>query len=206
MAAEPDFALQKSEITFFMEKTFQISFTYFGGLVAFFALSKTAVANAVVKATGIPVGILAALVILLLNLLYVTLACACIFAILKRGLFILKHSPRSPGSKEPLHIEWERFVRDSSLMPARHRLRSLAWNIDNYYMVPLYALIVMSSLGAASYALAGGPLQAQIAAAILVFFYIIPVYMFYYTAVLNRESRELLSARDLAGQPPSAQT
>src|SRR5229473_5059255 len=78
MAAEPDFALQKSEIAFFMEKTFQISFTYFGGLVAFFALSKTAVTSAVVKATGIPLGILAALVILLLNLLYVTLACACI--------------------------------------------------------------------------------------------------------------------------------
>jgi hypothetical protein len=183
-----------------MEKTFQISFTYFGGLIAFFALSKTAVANAIVNASGIPLGVLAALVILLLNLIYVTLASACIFAILKRGLFILRHSPRSVGSKEPLHVEWEKFVREASLMPARHRLRSLAWNIDNYYMLPLYSLIVISSAGAASYALADGPLRAEIVAAILLLLYVIPAYMFYYTSVLNRECRELLRTRDSADQ------
>jgi hypothetical protein len=203
MAPDPEFGSQKSEITFFMEKTFQISFTYFGGLIAFFALSKTDFMKAVVLASGIRLGILTAVVILLLNLIYVTLACACLFAILKRGLFILRHSPRSSDSEQSLYIEWEKFVRDDSLMPTWHRLRPLAWNIDNYYMLPLFAVIIASSVGAAWYALADGVLEAKIVAAILFCLYIIPAYMFYYMGVLNRECRRVLTVRDPtdAGEP-----
>jgi hypothetical protein len=192
MAPDLDFASQKSEIAFFMEKTFQISFTYFGGLVAFFALSKTNFMKAVVLTSGIRLGILVALVVMLLNLVYVTLACACLFAILKRGMFILKHSPRSSESKASLYVEWEKFVRDDSLLPTWHRLRPLAWNIDNYYMLPLFAVIIMSSAGAGWYALAGGSLKGEIASAILIALYVIPGYMFYYMAVLNHECRRLL--------------
>jgi hypothetical protein len=194
MTSGPDFASQKSEIAFFMEKTFQISFTYFGGLVAFFALSKTSFMKAVVQASGIRLGILVALVVILLNLVYITLACACLFAILKRGLFILKHNPYSGNSKASLYVEWEKFVRDDSLMPTWHRLRQAAWNIDNYYMLPLFAVIIMSSAVASWYALAGGLLKAEVAVGILLFLYLIPGYMFYYMAVLNRECRRLLMA------------
>src|ERR1700733_1434304 len=196
MAPERDFAPQKAEVAFFMDKTFQISFTYFGGLVAFFALSKTDFMKAVVQASGIRLGILTALVILLLNLVYVTVACACLFAILKRGLFILKHSPRSSDSKASLYIEWERFVRDDSLMPTWHKLRPLAWNIDNYYMLPLFAIILMSSAGAGWYAIGDGVIKAKLSAIILIAFYAVPVYMFYYMAMLNNECRRLLLVTD----------
>jgi hypothetical protein len=198
MATDPDFASQKSEIAFFMEKTFQISFTYFGGLIAFFALSKTSFMKAIVQTSGIRLGILVALVVMLLNLVYLTLACACLYAILKSGMFILKHSPRSAESKASLYVEWEKFVRDDSMLPAWARLRPLAWNIDNYYMLPLFSVIILSSAGAGWYALAGEQLKGEIAAAILIALYVIPGYMSYYMAVLNRECRRLLTDRDPA--------
>lgn len=198
MTTDPDFASQKSEVTFFMEKTFQISFAYFGGLVAFFALSKTSFMKAIVQASGVRLGILVALVVMLLNLVYLTLACACLFAILKRGMFILKHSPRSAESKASLYVEWEKFVRDDSVLPAWARLRPLAWNIDNYYMLPLFAVIIMSSAAAGWYALAGEQTKGDIAATILIVLYVIPGYMTYYMAVLNRECRRLLVDRNPA--------
>ena len=73
MTPDSDFASQKTEVSFFMEKTFQISFTYFAGLVAFFALSKTSFMKAVVQVSGLHLGILVALVVLVLNFVYVTL-------------------------------------------------------------------------------------------------------------------------------------
>jgi hypothetical protein len=192
MAIDSDFASQKSEVSFFMEKTFQISFTYFAGLVAFFALSKTGFMKAVVQVSGLHLGILVALVVLVLNLVYVTLACACLFAILKRGMFILKHGLRLGDSRVSLYIEWEKFVRDDSLMPVSPRLRSLAWNIDNYYMLPLFGLIMASSVGAVWYVQADGTTEAKIIGAVLAFLYVIPAYMLYYMGVLNRECRRLL--------------
>lgn len=181
-----------------MEKTFQISFTYFGGLVAFFALSKTSFMKAIVQTSGIRLGILVALVVMLLNLVYLTLACACLFAILKRGMFILRQSPHSADSGVSLYVEWEKFVRDDSMLPVWGRLRPLAWNIDNYYMLPLFAVIIISSAGAGWYALVGGQLKGEISAAILIVLYVIPGYMSYYMAVLNRECRRLLAADDQA--------
>lgn len=198
MTTDSDFASQKSEVSFFMEKTFQISFTYFAGLVAFFALSKTSFMKAVVQASSLHLGILVALVVLVLNLVYVTLACACLFAILKRGMFILKHGLRPGDSGVSLYMEWEKFVRDDSLMPVSPRLRSLAWNIDNYYMLPLFGLIIASSVGAVWYVQADGTTEAKIIAAILAFLYVIPGYMLYYMGVLNRECRRLLKGEEPA--------
>jgi hypothetical protein len=197
MTTDSDFTSQKSEVSFFMEKTFQISFAYFGGLVAFFALSKTSFMTAIVQASGIRLGILVALIVMLLNLVYLTLACACLFAILKRGMFILKHSPRTAEAKVSVYVEWEKFVRDDSMLPAGGRLRPLAWNIDNYYMLPLFAVIIISSAGAGWYALAGGQMEGATAAAILIFLYVIPGYMSYCMAVLNRECRRMLTGGDL---------
>jgi hypothetical protein len=107
-------------------------------------------------------------------------------------MFILVHSSRYAESKASLYVEWEKFVRDDSLLPTWNRLRPLAWNIDNYYMLPLFAVIIISSGGAAWYALVGGSLKGEIAATILVALYAIPGYMLYYMAVLNRECRRLL--------------
>ena len=92
-------------------------------------------------------------------------------------MFILRHSPRSAESNASLYVEWEKFVRDDSVLPTWARLRPLAWNIDNYYMLPLFAVIIMSSVGAGWYALVGGQLKGEITAAFLIVLYAIPGYV-----------------------------
>ncbi|MFF1906854.1 hypothetical protein [Kitasatospora sp. NPDC058218] len=186
-----NFEAQKSEVAFFTEKAFQVSFVYFAGLAAFFALSKSDVMTAVVHATNLPLGGLIAVVVLLLNLVYITLACACLFAILKRGLFILKYTTSSPGSQPSVHREWEVFVRDDECM-GEIKMRSIAWNIDNYYMIPLFFAIVAVSLVAAIMAATCNSTILQIAAAALVILHVIPGFILRQLSVLDHQCRQLL--------------
>lgn len=192
MSSDPDFSKQRSEIGFFMEKAFQISLAYFAGIVAFFALSRTDFMRALINATGLTMWPLVAVILLLLNLVYMTLACACLFAILKRGLFILMHSSHSNSDDLSPDADWERFVRNDSLVPTWGKLRALAWNIDNYYMMPLFAVIIGASVACGWIDFASGILRAQIAAGVLSFLYIVPAFMLFYMNRLNDECRRLL--------------
>ncbi|MGW2515781.1 hypothetical protein ACWC09_01870 [Streptomyces sp. NPDC001617] len=196
MANGYNFEAQRSEVAFFMEKAFQISFVYFAGVAAFFALSKSDVMTSIVKATGLPLAGLAAVVILLLNLLYVTLACACLFAVLKRGLFILRHTSMPPGEEigqGSVYRKWEEFVRDEELM-GDVKLRHVAWNIDNYYMIPLFSVIVAASTIAAVIALTSSSAIIQAAASALVVMHVIPGFILKQLTVLDRECRNELRA------------
>lgn len=179
-----------------MEKVFQVSFVYFAGIAAFFALSKSEVMTSIVRATGLPLGGLVAVVILLLNLVYVTLACACLFAILKRGLFILTHTsnPKTPAEQMSLHREWEVFVRDDSSM-GPGRMRNIAWNIDNYYMVPLLSVIVVASVTAAIMAAMSDSFIIRIVAAALIMLHAIPIFILRQLSVLDRQCRKLLKPK-----------
>ncbi|WP_030414063.1 hypothetical protein [Streptomyces sp. NRRL S-1448] len=194
MSSEYNFEAQRSEVAFFMEKAFQISFVYFAGVAAFFALSKSDVMTSIVRATGLPLAGLAAVVILLLNLVYVTLACACLFAVLKRGLFILTHTSPTPGrqsARESIYWKWEEFVRDDEAMGAAE-MRNFAWNIDNYYMVPLFSVIVVASIISAVIALSSNSAIIQGVAALLVISHVIPVFMLRQLAILDRRCRKIL--------------
>ncbi|MDX3709061.1 hypothetical protein PV733_08785 [Streptomyces europaeiscabiei] len=189
-----DFEAQRVEIAFYTEKAFQISLFYFAGLGAFFALSKSDVMTAVSKFTNLPLSSLAALFVLTVNLVYLVLACACLFAILKRGMFVLKHTSNvtSVAQAGSIHREWEKFVRDESPMGGTTALHSLAWNIDNYYMVPLFVLIVGASVASMWVALTSGSWVTVAFAGILFLLHAIPGYMAKQLAVLNERCRSLL--------------
>jgi hypothetical protein len=76
--------------------------------------------------------------LLLLNLMYLVIACSCVFAVLKRGYFILIYGGPQEGDALP---QWEAFLR-----VRRAKFGYIAWNIDNYYLVVLYLLgFVMSA-------------------------------------------------------------
>jgi hypothetical protein len=187
-----NFDAQRSEVAFFMEKAFQISFVYFAGVAAFFALSKSDVMTSIVRATGLPLAGLAAVVILLLNLVYVTLACACLFAVLKRGLFILTHTPKLPeelAMQESIYRKWEEFVRDEKEM-GDARMRNIAWNIDNYYMVPLFSVIVVASVISAAIAFMSGSAVIQTMASVLIVLHAIPGFILKQLAVLDQRCRK----------------
>ncbi|WP_158012932.1 hypothetical protein [Streptomyces sp. Root369] len=196
MPERHDFEVQRSEIAFFMEKAFQISFVYFAGVAAFFAVSKSDVMASIVRATGVPLAGLAAVVILLLNLVYVTLACACLFAVLKRGLFILTHTSKSPSdraARESIYWKWEEFVRSDDAKGAA-RMRDIAWNIDNYYMVPLFSVIVVASVISVVVAMESGSAIIQGVSSALIALHAIPGYILRQLAVLDRQCREILQA------------
>ncbi len=134
----------KGEISFFMEKTFQISFGYLGALVALVAASGLDVVSAAAEALGTTTAPLLCSGVLVLNAVYLALASGTLFATLKRGLYLMIHDPGGA------HFRWERFVRESHRSPfGTGRLGSVAWNLDNYYMVPLFGLIVVVSIASA---------------------------------------------------------
>jgi hypothetical protein len=133
----------KGEITFFMEKTFQISFGYFGALVALGAASGLDASAAVASELGIGTAVLFCTAILLFNAVYLSLASGTLFATIKRGLFLIKMDPNALG-----HRQWETFVRSSGdeTMFRPRALAFAAWNLDNFYMTPLFALIGLVSV------------------------------------------------------------
>ncbi len=135
----------KDEIKLFMEKSFQISFGYVGTLLAVVALGNADAVTSLATQFSTTPTYLVLIALLILNVTYVTLASACLFAVLKRGYFILLHSPRNGAHPSTLR-EWEVFVRTSEGIASPQRFASqLAWNVDNYYMIPFYVLVIASS-------------------------------------------------------------
>jgi hypothetical protein len=141
----------KSEIQFFMSKCFQASFGYLAAVAAIVAFASSKRAVPIANATDVRVRVLVAGTILTLNLFYFTMILACTYAIVKRGYFIIREAGR--------HVdrEWERFARVAPvprpavpLFPvlanidrsrSMQRVRWLLWNIDNFYMVPIFFVI-----------------------------------------------------------------
>ena len=133
----------KDEITFFMEKTFQISFGYLGALIALAAASGLDASRAVARELGLGTAPLFCTGVLLLNALYLSLAAGTLFATIKRGLYLIQQDPGALG-----HRRWETYVRrsddDSPFRPGA--LAFYAWNLDNFYMTPLFVLIAVVSV------------------------------------------------------------
>src|SRR5438067_2399770 len=88
MPADSDTAV-KSEIAFFMEKSFQVSFGYAGAVAALTAGVAVENFRAVVEQTGLRICVVWALSLLVLDFIYLTTAGGCLFGVLKRGYFIL---------------------------------------------------------------------------------------------------------------------
>lgn len=133
----------KDEIAFFMEKTFQITFGYLGALIALAVASGLDAGTAVAKELGLGTAPLFCTGVLLLNAMYLSLAAGTLFATIKRGLFLITQDPGSLG-----HRRWESFVRQSDEhSPFGSGPRGfIAWNLDNFYMTPLFAMIGVVSV------------------------------------------------------------
>lgn len=165
-----DLEFVKREITFFMEKTFQVSFGYFGALIAFLAAFKLEIVQAAGQAIGTGGGVVIAWAVLLLDVIYLTVAGACIYAVLKRGYFILIRA----AVADPLRA-WEVFERAAEENPIRgDAVPGISWNVDNYYMAPIYILIVVISAVAAGYCLLVPNTLARAIMGVLVSLHIFP--------------------------------
>jgi hypothetical protein len=128
----------KDEVAFFMDKTHQVSFGYVGVLVALAAATKLDVGDAVAKDLGLGLGPLVCVAILTINAVYLSLTAGTLFAVVKRGMFLVLRDHSHGG-----HRSWESFLRAK---PAQAGMPSkVGWNLDNYYMIPLVVLIFVIS-------------------------------------------------------------
>ena len=138
------------EIAFFMEKTFQLSFGYLGGLAALTFASGSSITSDLASALAIPTAIVIPVALLGANSLYMSLSIGTLFAAMKRGRFLMDLS--ADKSEQWL---WERFLRSPSDSFRARAGGQVLWNLDNFYMVPAFLLIATTSVVAAVLALKG---------------------------------------------------
>jgi hypothetical protein len=141
----------KDEIRFFMDKSFQSSFAYIGALVAAVFSINLSTTQSISSFLSINQYILFSFVILLANFIFLTVNIGCIFAVVKRGIFIVASFEQRASNPE---VEWETFLRTKA-----GRLGWLAWNTDNFYLVPIVLVVAGLSL-----AIFGAELRILIAA------------------------------------------
>src|SRR5664279_3668855 len=81
---------------------------------------------------------------------------------------------------------WEVFVRDDSHANGTIGMRRIAWNIDNYYVTPIFIGVVVVSGFAYWYCWDAGSTSAKWASTALVVMHLAPMTILYYLAKLNR--------------------
>jgi hypothetical protein len=183
-----NYSFVKSEIAFFMERSFQVSLGYFASL-AVVIVTAINIRPAVFRSWGLPEDlaeptVISGVVVLLLNVLYLSIAIACLFAILKRGLFLIEHDEMDD------HRTWETFVRGGLQTAENVRpISNLSWNVDNYYMLPMFALVLVSS-GVSAYITISAGSVASIIGIALVVCHAVPIWMLTATGRVNRLARE----------------
>jgi len=158
-ASTSDLDAVREQIAFFMGRTFEVSFGYFGVMAGLAVAAKLSIVNGIADAIRISAPVVIASAIGLFNALYLAIAFGMLGAVLKRGAFLVKHNDGV----------WERYVHTppaheeealaSKVESLRNKVRSRlsaswhrhAWQLDNYYMVPLFAAIVLSTGGALAF-------------------------------------------------------
>ncbi|MGV9662768.1 hypothetical protein [Nocardia niigatensis] len=176
----------RAEIQFFMDKVFQVSLAYIVALGTLLAFANSAMVVTYAGLAKMPPAALVANILLLLNIVYLTLAVACLFAVLKRGLFALTNQAQV---SETWH-RWEVFVRRENDWPIAKYFPSLAWNVDNYYAMPLNGLIVIMSVLAGVVCFTSHHLTAILTAATLWTLHSIPGWMSWQLRNLNIVCRQ----------------
>jgi len=195
MSDQP-FASVRDEIRFFMDKGYQVSFGYFGALAALIAATKLQATTDVAATLGFPVGMLLAIAIVLLNVLYLSVAGGCLFGVLKRGYFILTNAGDAVDREVLVKAEWEVFVRSvRERLFANAFLDDMAWNVDNYYMVPILTFIVGVSVAALVYAwLADASTMARAVTVGLALLHLLPIATLMAVARLDGVCRKYVAA------------
>jgi hypothetical protein len=180
------FSGQRDEIKLYMEKGFQASCGSFAALVASLALSKTSYSEQIASTVGTAIDGMLMLLVLVLNLFYLVLLLSCLFAILKRGLFILR------VASEP-EKAWEIFARDPANFNVwrRGNYWDWAWNIDNWFMVPVVFVIVSITAVLAVVAIHSMEPRTKYIAIAIVLLHVFPIWMAHSLYKLNRECHRL---------------
>lgn len=129
----------RGDMTFYLDKMFQFSFVYIAAVFAALAGAKATVVSEMSKTFCLNRLLIVFAAILLLNLLYLTLAGACGLAVLKRAYFILTHGNELSDGGNAL-VGWEKFTRKSDKFPW------LTWNMDNIFTVMVYIVVVVLSV------------------------------------------------------------
>jgi hypothetical protein len=199
----------KGEIQFFMEKCFQASFGYLAVLGVVLAASKTSYVSSLANSLDVEARVVIAAAVLSLNLFYFTMILACTFGIVKRGLFIFentnepvdrtweKFSRMAPDSEDPKDDEHEHEERtkqsgrrkqaedETGARLPRSLMHSVVWNIDNYFMFPIFFLLFILSMVAAVVGASASRGWALVVILLLVAFYSIPCVIAFYLRVLD---------------------
>lgn len=169
----------KTEIASFMDRAWQASIGYFAAVGASLAVVSSDALADLPKTVGMERSELLALLALAANPLYLSALLACLFATLKRGLFILRMSDDRGGTE----VKWERFVRGHRSAP----MSRFAWNIDNYYAVPTAVVIAVTSIWAAWTCLTSRSTDVVVLGTAGLILHSVPVYMAFHLAKLNAE-------------------
>lgn len=188
VSTDETYSVQRDEIKFYMEKGFQASFGYFAVLVAAFALGNSSYTTQLATYIGIKIQDLLVIFFLLTNLFYLIVLPSCLFAILKRGLFILSNDQRGAD------YDWEIFARDPSRFTAVawDKENWLAWNIDNFFMMPAFFVIVMLSIIGILIGIKSDVWYVRLITAGI---FILPVWVIVYLWKLNSECQRLAHKR-----------
>lgn len=179
----------RAEIQFFMDKVFQVSLAYIVALGTLLAFANSAMVITYGGLAKMPPAALVANILLLLNVVYLTLTTACLFAVLKRGLFALTNKTQV---SETWH-RWEIFVRRDTDWPITKRLPGLAWDIDNYYALPLTGLIIIMSGLAGAVCFTSNHITAIVAAAALLVLHAVPGWTAWQLRNLNIVCRQAVA-------------
>lgn len=178
----------KTEILFFMDKIFQSSFAYLGAIAVSILTANLSVITEIEKLSGIDKSVLIAYVLLFANAIYLIFAASCSFAIIKRGLFILRHRDRTSALSN-----WEAFVRR-----AEPSFSHFSWNVDNYYVGIFFFVIFASSICLAGYARAYAPPQIALWAELyfwsVIFAHVIPIWSLFQIGKLIRLCQNEIAA------------
>jgi hypothetical protein len=156
----------KREIAFFMEKAFQVTFGYIAVLAGLVAAFSFDIYPALAAQWGFSQAFVFSLLVLVSSTIYLATAWSCLFAVLKRGYYIMVSSEREPET-DGIGGLWELFVRDyrdfnlARNKPNSRRVSRFVWNFDNYYMVPIHGVVGLAALcsGVVAVVEAGSPLR-----------------------------------------------
>jgi hypothetical protein len=187
----------KQEILVFMDRSWRVSFGYFAAIAAFLAVSRADFVERLAGSINVSAADLVATVLLFSNAIYLATVLACLFAILKRGLFIILNDP----AQSSVYAVWERYLREVDASAIRWRPPAIAWNIDNYYMLPALLLVTAGSAWGAVQAASSETTSVQVVAWVGILAHALPVTLLWFLWRIDSACRTALEVFQADTQP-----
>ncbi|PKL48544.1 MAG: hypothetical protein CVV39_04250 [Planctomycetes bacterium HGW-Planctomycetes-1] len=173
----------RTEISFFMDKSFQFSFVYIGALFAIIAGAKLEIIKEIANIFfDCNVRLVIVLSALILNFAYLMLSSSCLFAMVKRAYFILNTNTNNSVVKN-----WEIFTRKS-----KNGFGIIRWNIDNYFFVVILLVALTSSIVLFCIGFNGSNYNIKATLICILMFYAFPIWCLIEGQRLNNECHKII--------------